>query len=184
MPQTPIEKLLTDFLEYAELEKGRSAQTIRNYDFYLRRFLKWAQFPSPRNITLPLVRKFRLYLNRTIDGRGHSGPKVTTQNYHLIALRSFLKFLAKRDIDTLAPEKIELAKQPERHIDFLEEEELVRLLEAPRGESLVSLRDRAILELLFSTGLRVSEASKLALENVNLKRDEFSVTGKGSKRRV
>ncbi|MEK7529402.1 MAG: site-specific tyrosine recombinase/integron integrase [Patescibacteria group bacterium] len=182
--QTLIEKQLVDFLEYLELEKGRSARTLRNYDFYLRRFLAWARFPIAKDITLPLVRKFRQYLNRTIEGREANGPKVTTQNYHLIALRSFLKFLAKRDVKTLAPEKIELAKQPERHVDFLEEEELLRLLNAPKGSDEVVLRDRAILELLFSTGLRVSEAAKLEIEQINLKRDEFSVTGKGSKRRI
>ncbi len=182
--QKQIQKLLTDFLEYLELEKGRSQRTLRNYDFYLNRFLDWAKSPSPKDITLPLVRKFRLHLNRTIEGRGNDGPKVTTQNYHLIALRSFLKYLAKRDIKTLAPEKIELAKQPERHVEFLEEDELVRLLEAAKGSDLLSLRDRAVLELLFSTGLRVSEAAKLDIEDINLKRSEFTVTGKGSKRRI
>ncbi|OGL71857.1 hypothetical protein A3C17_01965 [Candidatus Uhrbacteria bacterium RIFCSPHIGHO2_02_FULL_53_13] len=182
--QTGIEKQLTDFLEYLELEKGRSQRTLQNYDFYLRRFLSWARFPSPKDITLPLVRSFRQHINRSIEGRNADGPKVTTQNYHLIALRSFLKFLTKRDFKTLAPEKIELAKQPDRHVEFLEEEELLRLLDAPKGQDVVALRDRAILELLFSTGLRVSEAAKLDIDQINLKRDEFTVTGKGSKRRI
>ena len=183
---TKIENLLTEFLEHLEIEKGRSQRTLRNYDFYLRRFLEWAKFPAPREITLDKVRRFRLWLNRNVVGRDGQAPKVTTQNYHLIALRSFLKFLAKRDIATLAPEKIELAKHPDRQVEFLEEEELVRLLNSPLkgGDNLVSLRDSAILEMLFSTGLRVSELANLEIENVNMKRDEFTVTGKGGKRRI
>lgn len=179
-----LEGLLGDFLEYLEVERGRSARTLRNYDFYLRRFLSWSNAAIPSEITPDVVRKFRVFLHRTIEGRDTSGPKVTTQNYHLIALRAFLKYLAKRDVKTLAPEKIELARQPDRKVEVLEEEELVRLLAAPKGSSLMSLRDRAILELLFSTGLRVSEAARLEIEDVNLKRSEFSVTGKGSKRRI
>lgn len=179
-----IEKYLADFLEYLEIEKGRSQKTLRNYDFYLKRFFAWAKYPAPDKITLDIVRKFRVWLNRAIQGREDITPQTSTQNYHLIALRAFLKFLAKRDIKTLAAEKIELAKQPDREIEFLEEEELVRLLDAPKGESLVALRDRAILETLFSTGLRVSELARLEIEQVNLKREEFSVTGKGSKRRI
>ena len=185
MPKTKsIEKLLTDFLEYLEVEKGRSQRTLRNYDFYLRRFVEWAKFPTPGNITLDMVRKYRVWLHRTIEGRNTEEPSVSTQNYHLIALRAFLKYLSKRDIVTLAPEKIELAKHPDRHVEVLNEEELLRILEAPRGDSLIALRDKAVLELLFSTGLRVSEAAGLEIEDVNLKSDEFSVTGKGGKRRI
>ncbi len=182
---TKTEKLLTDFLEYLEIEKGRSQRTLRNYDFYLRRFFDWAKWPAPSGITLDKVRKFRVWLNREIAGRNGEAPKATTQNYHLIALRSFLKFLAKRDIKTLAAEKIELAKHPDRQVEFLEEEELLRLLDAPKkGKGLVSLRDSAILEMLFSTGLRVSELARLEIDSINLKRDEFTVTGKGGKRRI
>lgn len=185
MATSKSEQLLTDFLEYLEIEKGRSQRTLRNYDFYLRRFFDWAEWPAPAGVTLDKVRKFRVWLNREIEGRNGEAPKASTQNYHLIALRSFLKFLAKRDIKTLAAEKIELAKSPDRQVEFLEEEELVRLLEAPRkGKGLVSLRDAAILETLFSTGLRVSELARLEIDHVNLKRDEFSVTGKGGKRRI
>lgn len=181
-----IEKHLTDFLEYLEVEKGRSPRTLRNYDFYLRRFLDWADYPTPSTITLDKVRKFRLWLNREIAGRGDDAPKTTTINYHLIALRSFLKYLSKRDVKTLAAEKIELAKHPDRQVEFLEEEELVRLLDAPKkkGDNLVALRDSAILETLFSTGLRVSELARLEIDDINLKRDEFTVTGKGGKRRI
>lgn len=185
MATTKTEKLLLDFLEYLEIEKGRSPRTLRNYDFYLRRFFDWAKWPAPGLITIDKVRKFRVWLNREIVGRDGEAPKATTQNYHLIALRSFLKFLAKRDIKTLAAEKIELAKHPDRQVEFLEEEELLRMLDAPKkGKGLVSLRDSAILEMLFSTGLRVSELARLEIDSINLKRDEFTVTGKGGKRRI
>ena len=185
-----MNKYITEFLEYLEIERNRSQRTIRNYDFYLQRFSKWAKNPNPENITAELVRRFRLWLNRTIEGKQGDNLKKSTQNYHLIALRSFLKYLSKRDIKSLAPEKIELARQPERSVEFLEIEELVRLLDAPvqgkkGGEfSLVRLRDKAILEMLFSTGLRVSEIANLEIESVNLKRDEFTVRGKGDKPRI
>ncbi len=184
MSTSKTEKLLTDFLEYLEVEKGRSPRTLRNYDFYLRRFFVWAKWPAPGEITSERVHKFRVWLNREIHGRDHGAPKVTTQNYHLIALRSFLKFLSRRDVQSLSAEKIELAKHPDRQVDFLEEDELLRLLEAPKGSAPVALRDRAILETLFSTGLRVSELANLKIDNVNIKRDEFTVTGKGGKRRI
>ncbi|NQV90444.1 tyrosine-type recombinase/integrase [Candidatus Uhrbacteria bacterium] len=183
---TQIDKLITDFLEYLEVERGRSELTIRNYDFYLRRFARWAKHPSPEKITDDLVHKYRLWLNRTPEGREAETLKKSTQNYHLIALRSFLKYLARKDIISLAPDKIELARQEQRQVEFLEVEELDRLLIQPmlQSEGLVALRDKAILELLFSTGLRVSELSKLKIESINLKRDEFTVRGKGSKLRV
>ena len=187
-------KLITEFLEHLEIEKGRSPKTIRNYDFYLRRFSDWANNPTPKQITKELVRKYRLWLNRSLPGRSGENLKKNTQNYHLIALRAFLKYLSKRDIVSLAPEKIELAKQPIRSVEFLEDDELERLLNAPMnkhrrktteaGWSVVQLRDRAIMEMLFSTGLRVSELANLKIEQVNLKRDEFTVRGKGDKPRV
>lgn len=180
-----LEKYIKEFLEYLEIERGRSDKTTRNYHFYLSRFAEWANSPAPKDIDLELVRKYRLYLNREIAGRDEASLKKTTQNYHLIALRAFLKYLAKRDIETLAPEKIELAKQDSRHVSFLEPEELKRFLQGPENDpTIVGLRDKAILELLFSTGLRVSELASLKIENVNLKRDEFTVKGKGSKHRV
>lgn len=181
-----LDKLITDFLEYLEVERGRSERTIRNYDFYLRRFADFAKHPDPYKITDDLVHKFRLWLNRAVEGRETATLKKSTQNYHLIALRSFLKYLARKDVPSLAPEKIELAKQEMRQVEFLEGDELDRLLVQPMkvSEGLVALRDRAILELLFSTGMRVSEVSKLKIESINLSRDEFTVRGKGGKLRA
>lgn len=196
-----LSKYLIDFLEYLEIEKNRSQQTIRNYDFYLRRFIKWLGDKNPEKITSENVRQYRLWLNRLIDIHGEP-LKKNTQNYHLISLRSFLKYLAKRDIKTLAPEKIELMKMPDRSVSFLENSDLEHLLAAPFEnfnlkaaknasneknlvqQTLITHRDKAILEMLFATGLRVSELVKLKKDNVNLKRDEFTVTGKGSKSRI
>lgn len=183
--------LLSDFLTYLEVERNRSERTVKNYDFYLRRFFAWAKGIAPEKITLDNVRQYRVWLNRYKDERGRP-MKKNTQNYHLIALRSFLKYLAKRDVKTLAPEKIELARMPERSVEFLDAPELERLLETPLlggkagdgGYSLLQLRDKAILEMLFSTGLRVSELAGLTKTMVNLKREEFTVRGKGDKPRV
>jgi site-specific recombinase XerD len=186
--------LLGDFLTYLEVERGRSEKTIRNYDFYLRRFFEWASEVDPQKATLDQVRKYRVWLNRLRDEFGRP-LKKNTQNYHLIALRSFLKYLAKRDLKALAPEKIELSKMPQRIVEFLEAHELDRLLEAPTVDehgvarasenlSIINLRDKAILELLFSTGLRVSELASLTKEMINLERNEFTVRGKGDKPRV
>ena len=182
-----ISQLITDFLEHLEIEKGRSEATIRNYNFYLRRFTTWAKNPSPNRITGDMVRQYRLWLNRYADKR--TGQQLTpkTQNYHLIALRSFLKYLAKRDISALPADKIELARQQMREVDFLEEKDLERLLAAPgqiRSPEIIRLRDQAILETLFSTGLRVGELCKLKREQINLRRDEFTIRGKGGKLRI
>lgn len=177
---------LRTFLEHLEVEKGRSALTIRNYEFYLRRFIEWAQDPAPDAITSEMVHDYRLYLNR-LESRGEGTLKKSTQNYHLIALRSFLKFLSKRDVKTMAPEKIELAKQGSRDVAFLDGADLQRLLEAPEKADLapiVKARDKAILELFFSTGMRVSELANLKRDQINLERDEFTVRGKGDKTRV
>lgn len=181
-----IDKLITDFLEYLEVERGRSERTIKNYDFYLRRFADFAKHPAPEKITDDLVHRFRLWLNRAVEGREAATLKKSTQNYHLIALRSFLKYLARKDVISLAPDKIELARQEMREVEFLEADELDRLLVQPMklGGGLMALRDKAILELLFSTGMRVSELSKLKIENINLLRDEFTVRGKGGKLRA
>lgn len=189
MAATSVSELdtrITEFLEYLEVERGRSDKTIRNYDFYLRRFSHWAGRLKTPQITNDLVRKYRLWLNREVSGKDGATLKKNTQNYHLIALRSFLKYLAKRDIASLAPEKIELAKQSMRTVEFLEADELKRILAAPatHAEGLLQLRDQAILELFFSTGLRVSELSSLHIDQVNLTRDEFTVRGKGDKPRV
>ncbi len=182
--------LAREFLDYLEIERGRSRKTIRNYEFYLNRIFNWlAQGKrrlSPADITARKIKQFRLWLNRQTDHRGKA-LKKTTQNYHLIALRSFLKYLAKQDVKTLAPEKIELAKTPEREVDFLDVDDLQRLLEAPlkdKHPEIIKLRDKAILELLFSTGMRVSELCSLTHQQINLNKDEFTVQGKGGKNRI
>ncbi|PIZ00359.1 hypothetical protein COY62_03080 [bacterium (Candidatus Howlettbacteria) CG_4_10_14_0_8_um_filter_40_9] len=219
--------LITDFLEYCEIEKNHSDLTIRNYDHYLRRFLEFADSDGKKNlkpnqITLDLVRKYRLFLNRYTTNMGESLKKIT-QNYHIIALRAFLKYLAKRDIETLSAEKLELGDAEKKQVDFLEITEVEALLEAPdnvilvfdseaqtRGATarkpeskgldsrcgendkegkdektdLMQLRDKAIIETLFSTGLRVSELTGLNVDQVNLKSGEFMVRGKGRKDRI
>jgi len=181
-----LQNLIRQFLEYLEIEKGRLTNTIENYKFYLNRFLKWAQITKPEQITQELVRNYRLWLNRQTDSTG-SPLKKNTQNYHLIALRAFLKYLAKQDVSTLAPEKIELAKMPERQIEFLEGSDLEHFLEAPfkiEQPEILQLRDKAILETLFSTGLRVSELAGLKKGDINLNKEEFTVRGKGAKLRI
>lgn len=181
-------KYAQDFLDYLEIEKGRSLRTKRNYSFYLLRFFTWLDKKNlkPSDITLPKIKQFRLWLNRQTDSKGNP-LKKSTQNYHLIALRSFLKYMAKNDIKILTAEKIELAKTPDRQIDFLEGEDLERLLEAPwqiKIKKIIQNRDKAILEMLFSTGLRVSELASLKKEDINLKKDEFTIQGKGGKTRI
>jgi site-specific recombinase XerD len=183
-----LNDLKIQFLEHLEVEKNRSKLTIENYNHYLSRFVDFAEnrgIRSAEKITLDLVRAFRIFLNRFHDPSGQD-LKLITQNYHVIALRSFLKYLAKCDINTLAAEKIELAKTPSRQVQFLETEEISRLLDAVSEEDdlLTAARDRAILELLFSTGLRVSEIAGLKIRNINLSKSEFSVRGKGDKIRV
>jgi integrase/recombinase XerD len=160
-----VKKLKREFLEYMEIEKGRSLYTVRNYEQYLNKFLDFAKVERPQDITEEIVREYRLWLNRQKASRHISAERETlkkkTQNYHLIALRAFLRYLGKRGMKSLPPEKIELAKIPERELDLISSEELERLLETPKESDLRSLRDKAILELLFSTGLRVSELAAL-----------------------
>ena len=183
---TEIEQLKRQFLEHMEIEKGSSLKTIENYDRYLVHFLEFAKIEKPKEITDSLVREFRLYLNRQSAGNNRATGdtlKKKTQNYYLIALRSFLKYLAKRRIESLPADCIELAKVPERSLDLISSKELTRLMSAPEGKDLKSLRDRAILYLLFSTGLRVSELCSLT-RDIDFSSDEFSVRGKGSKIRV
>jgi site-specific recombinase XerD len=176
-----LKSLKTQFLEYLEIEKGRGVKTVENYDRYLTRFFTYAKVTKPGDVTEQMVREFRINLNRS---SGVSGTmKKNTQNYHLIALRAFLKFLRKRDIESLNPERIELAKIGGRDLDLITAAELERLMKGPSGASLGELRDRAILELFFSTGLRVSELCGLN-QDLDLTRDEFSVRGKGEKVRV
>jgi len=178
-----LDTLLEEFLEYLEIERNRSRKTTENYGHYLRRFLNWAKINDPKQLDADIVRKYRIYLNRYQDVKGKELKKIT-QNYHIIAIRNFLKYLAKRDVVSLAAEKIEVSKNPMPTVDFLEPEEVERILEAAGGTSIKELRDRAILEILFSAGLRVSELVSLNKEQLNLKTQEFSVRGKGSKVRV
>ncbi len=178
---TDLKELKNQFLEYLEIEKGRSIKTVENYDRYLTRFLTHTRLSSPAKITEATVREFRLHLNRQAGTAGTMKHK--TQNYYMISLRAFLKFLRKRDIESLNPERIELAKVGQRDMDLISSDELGRLLDGPSGNTLSALRDRAIMELFFSTGLRVSELCSLN-RDLDLSRDEFSVRGKGEKVRV
>lgn len=182
-----LTQLKREFLEYLEIEKGRSLHTVTNYDHYLTRFLEYSKNDDPKKLTETMVREYRLWLNRqpgTKIGRNVDTLKRKTQNYYLIALRAFLKYIRKKGIDSLNPERIELAKVPERSLDLISTAELNRLMDAPDVSTVRGLRDRAILELLFSTGLRVSELCALSQEDVDLTREEFSVRGKGDKVRV
>lgn len=181
-----LKQLKNQFLEYIEIEKGRSLKTVENYDHYLTRFLNFTKNDSPAQITDNSVREFRLWLNRqSLKNLGKPNETLNkkTQNYYLIALRSFLKYLARQEVKTLPAERIELAKVSERTLDLITTEELSRLLNSPKGTDLKDLRDRAILELLFSTGLRVSELCSLT-SDVDLRSDELSIRGKGGKVRV
>jgi len=175
-------KAKTDFLEYLEIEQNRSQKTIQNYDHYLTRLVDFAGEIQVSEIDNEMIRKWRLWLNRLGTNTSDELGK-TTQNYHLIALRSFLKFCAKRDIPALTADKIELARTKRKQVTFLNEDELARLFEQPDLNTESGLRDRAILELLFSSGLRVSELVGLNKDNINLKRREFMVRGKGQKDR-
>lgn len=175
---------VTGFLEYLELERNASQLTIRNYDHYLKRFLDFAGDIEPKTIDLNLVRKYRLYLSRWIDPKLKKNLKRITQNYFMIALRAFLRYLAKSDIETLSPEKVELGDSDPRPLKVLDDAALKALLEAPDLTERSGLRDRAILETLFSTGLRVSELASLNRDTVNLDRREFGIVGKGGKERV
>lgn len=177
-----VQDLITEFLEYLEIEQNRSQKTIANYHHYLTRLVDFAGDIDISEITPELIRKWRLWLNRLGTNTSDELQK-TTQNYHLIALRSFLKFCAKRSIDTLPADKIELARTKRPQVTFLNDEEMARLLAEPNTATENGLRDRAILELLYSSGLRVSELVGLNKDHINLKRREFMVRGKGQKDR-
>jgi site-specific recombinase XerD len=182
--QGNLSSLITDFLEYLELERNASQKTIRNYDHYLRRFVEFSGEIEPKSIDLALVRKYRLYLARYTDPLTKKPLKRVTQNYFMIALRALLRYMARIDIETLSPEKVELGETDPSPLKILDEEALIRLLQAPDISNESGLRDKAILELLFSTGLRVSELASLNCDQINLKRREFGVVGKGGKERV
>jgi len=192
-----LKNLKTQFLEYIEIERGRSLKTVENYDRYLSRFLGFLKSDKPEDITDSTVREFRLWLNRqsnlpwkTVRNKAFKPSNSLdqtlskrTQNYYLIALRAFLKYLSRQQVKSMPAERIELAKVSERSLDLITTEELNRLLAAPNGSDVKSLRDKAIFELLFSTGLRVSELCSLS-RDINLKSDELSIRGKGGKVRV
>ena len=184
-----LKALKREFLEYLEIERGRSLKTLENYDRHISHFLAFLKNDKPEAINSDSIRNYRLFLNRQTNKNSFSRGgipstlKKKTQNYYLISLRAFLKYLAKRNIKTLSPEHIELAKVGERHLDLISSEELKRLLNAPNGSDLKSLRDKAILELLFSTGLRVSELCSLT-RDIDFGADEFPIRGKGEKIRV
>lgn len=179
-----LSALITDFLEYLELERNASQLTISNYDHYLKRFLEFAGDIDPKDINLNMVRKYRLYLSRWADPKTKKPLKRITQNYFMIALRAFLRYLARIDITTLSPEKVELGEAEPRPLKILDEAQLKSLLEAPDSLKKDGIRDRAILETLFSTGLRVSELARLNRDIINLQRREFGIVGKGGKERV
>ncbi len=190
-----LEQLKREFLEHVEIEKGNSLKTVNNYDHYITRFFEFAKITEPMEITDEKIREFRLYLNRQpgvkVRGQQSGTLKKNTQNYHLIAIRSFLKYLMKRSVSSLSPDKIDLAKIKERSLDLISSNELNRLLNAPltlsvsdkKFDTQKRLRDRAILELFFSTGIRLSELCSID-RDIDLSKDEFSIRGKGEKVRV
>lgn len=182
-----LEKFANRFLEYLEIERNCSKLTIRNYKFYLERFLAWYSKNYPEknveDLTLDMVRQFRVYLSNMADEKGMTLKRIT-QSYHIIALRSFLRYLVRNDINTLPPEKIDLPKGESKSLKFLGKEHLWALFNAIDVSSESGLRDRAILEMLFSTGLRVSELVKLNRDHINLKTQEFGVIGKGGRARI
>lgn len=174
--------LIMDFIEYIEIEKGRSIRTAENYHLYMDRLVEFAGDIPVSQITDELVRKYRLWLNRYIDAQGRE-LSIITQSYHLIALRSFLKYCGQHDIDTLDADRINLPKVAKKQVSFLLAEEMARMVDAVDLDDPNGLRDKAILELLFSGGMRVSELCSLNREQVNLDRREFTIRGKGNKDR-
>lgn len=182
--QSELSALKLDFLEYLELERNVSQNTIENYNHYLIRFLEFAGEIKPSDINLELIKKYRLHLARWVDPESKNLLKRKTQNYFMIALRSFLKYLTKNDIQTLSPEKVELGDVEDSPLKVLESSDLEQLIAAPDLSSPDGLRDRAILETLFSTGLRVSELASLNRDTVNFERKEFPIIGKGGKERI
>ncbi|KKR27998.1 MAG: Tyrosine recombinase XerC [Candidatus Woesebacteria bacterium GW2011_GWA1_39_8] len=185
--QSELARKVNDFLEYLQVERGSSPLTIRNYRHYLNRFILWMEsqhiHEGLKDINPEVVRSFRVYLSNLPDGTGSTLSR-RTQGYHVIAMRSFLKWLIRNDFAVMAPDKIDLPKVEERQVKFLSGEQVDRLLNAPSQDSIQGKRDKAILEVLFSTGLRVSELTKLDRDKVNLDTREFGIIGKGGKARV
>src|SRR3989344_5278815 len=180
--------LVTEFLEYIEVEKNLSPLTIRDYRHYLNNFINWSNkhhpISSPKQLTIETVRKYRVYLAHYNSPNGNLPIKKVTQNYYVIALRSFLRYLIRKDLPVVAPEKIELPKVERRSLKFLDREQVGRLLAQPDISKDAGLRDKAIMEMIFSTGLRVSELCGLNRDQVNIERKEFGVIGKGRRARV
>lgn len=187
MDRTALEKQIADFLEYLEIEKNCSKLTIRDYKHYFDVFVDWFSSTQPHksiaDLDLATVRRYRVFLSNKTDETGTPIKRVT-QNYYVIALRSFLRFLIKNDCKTLEPSKIDLPKTESRSLKFLEREQVERLVAAPDTSKEEGIRDRTIMELLFSTGLRVSELANLNRDKINLERKEFGVIGKGGRARV
>ena len=185
--RTEIDRLIEEFLEYLEIERHSSSLTIRNYRHYLSRFSSWLKknYPQARIsiINLEIIKKYRVFLARFTTPNG-TPLSFSTQGYHVIALRAFLRWLIKNDYKTLAPEKVDLPKSKSRSLSFLSTEQIERLLAQPQLSKEAGLRDKAILEILFSTGLRVSELVSLNRDQIDLKRREFGVIGKGGQARV
>ena len=194
MTNKPLIKYLTDYLDFSEIEKGLSAKTQENYSRFLNKFFKWLKENeleglSPAKLTTDHIWKYRVFLSRHIDPNKKTTLKKTTQNYYLIALRSLLEFFVEKDIACLPPSKIKLAKDKTDHeVKFLNLSQLEQLLEAPDTSTIIGLRDRAILESFFSTGLRISELTSLNREQLKIKKEtreiEIAVVGKGSKVRT
>ncbi|OGD85718.1 hypothetical protein A2696_01830 [Candidatus Curtissbacteria bacterium RIFCSPHIGHO2_01_FULL_41_13] len=180
--------LVTEFLEYLEIERNLSPLTIRDYRHYLNNFIGWSTKHSPisrpQDLTIELIRKYRVYLAHYNSPNGNLPIKKVTQNYYVIALRSFLRYLIRKDLAVVAPEKIELPRTESRSLKFLDRDQLGRLLAQPDISKDAGLRDKAIMEMLFSTGLRVSELCRLDRDQVNIERKEFGVIGKGGRARV
>ncbi|MEK7062272.1 MAG: site-specific tyrosine recombinase/integron integrase [Patescibacteria group bacterium] len=177
-----IKNLFQDYLNYLEIEKNRSLKTRENYERYLKVFFKFSGIKNEKDINVDKIKNFRLHLARMKNDKGEY-LKKTTQAYYIIALRNFLKYLIKNDYNVLSPDKIELPKIPERQIKIVEYKDMERLLNAPQDNDLKSLRDKAILEMLFSTGLRISELCSLD-RRIDIGRGEITVRGKGGKIRV
>lgn len=178
-----LNEAIRQFLEHCEIEKNQSKRTLTAYQHYMNRFLGFAGDIELEKINQSLVKKYRLFLNR-YEFRRHENLSIKTQNYHIIALRAFLKYCIKNDWETLAPEKIDLAKTEERTVEHLTREELDQLFESQDTSKITGLRNRAILEMLYSTGLRISELTNLNRHDINLERGEFHVRGKGKKVRI
>jgi site-specific recombinase XerD len=187
MSHQSFDDYIEDFLNYLQLEKGCSLLTVRNYKHYLLRFKDWMISenisPTPENIDLPLTKQFRVYLASLTDEKGIPLKKIT-QNYHMIAIRSFLRYLMKNDVKTLTPDKIDLPKTQSRVVLALDRDQLYKLLNSVDITTEQGLRDRAILETLFSTGLRVAELTRLDKDKIDLTRREMTIIGKGGRARI